>query len=86
MSSKIVSSKRRLLCVLLLSLALPLAAEAGPTRGAGAAASLLATVWESLTAPLAALWELTVTPAPPPPPAPGDTSDGRSTIDPLGGR
>jgi hypothetical protein len=81
-----MSSNRRLLCAfsLLLSLALPLAAEAAP--GAGAAAGLLATVWEGLTAPLASLWELTVTPAPPPPPPPGDTNDGRSTIDPLGGR
>jgi hypothetical protein len=83
-----MSSNRRLLCALalLLAFALPLAAEASPAAGAAPAGSLLATVWESLTSPLAALWELAVAPAPLPPPAPGDTSDGRSTIDPLGGR
>jgi hypothetical protein len=78
--------------VALLALSLPLAAQARPSQDGNPAASLLAAVWERLTAPLSALWAAaspaTSVPVPPPPPPPiqdpGASTDGRSTIDPIG--
>jgi hypothetical protein len=74
---------RRVLLVLsaLLALSLPLAAQVRPDQREDPAERFLAVVWERLTAPFMALWDST---APPGSDDPEDTTDGRSTIDPLG--
>jgi hypothetical protein len=83
---------RRVLLVLtvLLSLSLPLAAQADPDRPEARAERFLNLVWDRLTVPFAALWNGTPEASDPTPPAgsgtiaPTTTTDGRSVIDPLG--
>jgi hypothetical protein len=73
---------------LLLTLAVPLAAQASPLR-AESTSGFFTALWRRLAAPLISLWaadtDPTADPAPPPPPPPPPVdSDGRSVIDPLG--
>jgi hypothetical protein len=90
---------RRILLVLtaLLSLSLPLAAQIQPDRqadrGEPRGERFLSLIWERLTAPLAALGIGGSDPTdpaspgtvpPPPLPDPGNGTDGRSILDPLG--
>jgi hypothetical protein len=84
---------RRFLVVLvaLLSLSLPLAAQARPGRSDNGAESFLtamSALWHRLAVSVGALWAADTTDGDttqtPPPPAPDDSTDGRSTIDPLG--
>jgi len=94
------SKTRRTVIVLatlatLITLSLPLAAQGRPDRQEDPqgrqetrTAGLFAQLWERLTAPFAVFLDgtagSTVPPPPPPPVDPGDTTDGRSIIDPIG--
>jgi hypothetical protein len=88
MSHRSYNVRRVLLSLtVLLSLSLPLAAQADPNRQDLKAERFLALVWERLTAPFTALWAGAPDASDPASPGTGDpasTTDGRSVIDPLG--
>jgi|GEM_PF-3964221 len=76
----------------LVSLALPLTAQARPSRQdqqdrqQNRTERMIADLWNRLKAPFAVFLDgVTPPPVPPAPPAaPGDTTDGRSILDPIG--
>ncbi|HEX3532062.1 MAG TPA: hypothetical protein VH988_33805 [Thermoanaerobaculia bacterium] len=89
------SKTRRTVIVLaaLVTLSLPLVAQARPERNqdrqdrhGARTEGFLTRLWEHLTAPFSVFLDGTTGPtlSAPPPTDPGDTTDGRSILDPIG--